>query len=122
MSDAPPPKVYAIEHKVVKKLRKSCLNMRDYMDYVLSNHYSKTSDLSMSTLCLVCEMLSLNCKLITSLDNVLRDCPEITNEETKKKELIVNDVQLLMIETSMMARSELSKILLTFSNISTHSH
>ena len=122
MSDAPPPKVYAIEQKVVKKLRKSCVNMRDYMDYVLANHYDKTSDLNMSTVCLVCEMLSLNCKLITSLDNVLRDCPEITNEETSKKELIVNDVQLLMIETSMMARSELSKVLLTFSNISTHSH
>ena len=96
--------------------------MRDYMDYVLGNHYDKTSDLSNHALCLVCEMLSLNCKLITSLDNVLRDCPEISNEQTDKKELIVPDVQLMMIETSMMARSELSKILLTSSNISTHSH
>ena len=122
MSDAPSQKIYAIEIKVVKKLRKSCLNMRDHMDYILSNHYEKISDLSMQNLCLVCEVLSLNCKLITSLDNVLRDCPEISNEETNKKELILSDIQLMMIETTMMARSELSKILLTSGNISTHSH
>ena len=122
MSDAPAQKIYAIDLKVVKKLRKSCVNMRDHMDYVLHNHYDDVSGLSMQTLCLVCEMLSLNCKLITNLDNVLQDCPEILNEETNIKELILSDMQLMVIETSMMARSELSKILLTFSNISTHSH
>ena len=124
MSNAPPQKIYAVESKVVKKLRKSCVNMRDYMDYVLSHHYDEmpASKLTSQTLSMVCEMLSLNCRLITCLDNLVRDCPEVSNEETDKKELVMSEVQLMVLENSMMARSELSKVLLTTGNISTNSH
>ena len=115
-------KIFAIEPKVVSKIRKTCVNQRDLMDFVLNNHYKSIVEIDEYTKGLICEMHSMNCKLIESIDRLLRDCPEVQREEKGKKELIMQDTQLLILETALMARAELSKILLQHCNVSTHSH
>lgn len=119
MTDA---KIYAIEPKVINKVRKTCVNQRDLMDFVLDNHYKSVVEINPYTKGLVCEMHAMNCKIIDSIDGILRDSPEVEREETKKKELLLQDTQLMILETSLMARSELSMMLLQYCNLSTHSH
>ena len=92
------------------------------MDYILGKHYNEEAEIDEYSKTLVCEMHAVNSKIIDTIDTLIRDCPEVEREETKKKELLLQDPQLLILETSLMARSELSQILLRRSNISTHCH
>jgi len=115
-------KVYAIEPKVLNKIKKTCFGQRELMDYVLVNHYSGFTIIDDYSKSLVCEMHAMNSKIIETIETFFLEAPEIEREETKKKELILLDTQILILETALLARSELSTLLLRRANISTHCH
>jgi|TARA_R110000796_G_scaffold48130_2_gene115585 hypothetical protein len=116
------PNVFAIETKVLKKIRKTCVNQRDLMDFALDNHYNDTARVSEYCKTLVCEMHAINSKIIESIDSFMQTAPEFEREGDKKKELLLQDSQLIVLESSLLARSELSSMMLRNTNISTHCH